>query len=122
MLFNIDLIVLFHECKDSNVAHYADDTTPYACGENIRAAISELQPSAFRLIKWFENDHMKANPGKSHILLSNKKTEKVTINDSVLTSSVEDKLLGITIDYELKFEKHITDICKTLQFSDVFRG
>ena len=49
---------------------------------------------------------MKANPGKSHILLSNKKTEKVTINDSVLTSSVEDKLLGITIDSELKFEKH----------------
>ena len=110
-LFNIDLIVLFHECKDSNVAHYADDTTPYACGENIRAATSELKPSAFRLIKWFENDHMKANPGKSHILLSNKKTEKVTINDIVLTSSVDKELLGFTFDSELKFEKPITGIC-----------
>ena len=57
---------------------------------------------------------MKAIPEKSHILLSNKKTEKVTINDSVLTSSVEDQLLGITIDFELKFEKHITDICKNV--------
>ena len=45
------------------------------------------------------------------ILLSNKKTEKVKINDVVLTSSVEEKLLGITLDSELKFEKHITDIC-----------
>ena len=54
---------------------------------------------------------MKANPGKSHILLSNKNTEKATINDVVLTSSVEAKLLGITLDSELKFEKHITGIC-----------
>ena len=54
---------------------------------------------------------MKANPWKSHILLSNKKTEKVKINDVVLTSSVEEILLGITLDSEVKFEKHITDIC-----------
>ena len=54
---------------------------------------------------------MKANPGKSHILRSNKKTEKVNINDVVLTSNVEEKLLGITLDSELKFEKHIIDIC-----------
>ena len=50
---------------------------------------------------------MKSHPGKSHILLSNKETEKVKINDVVLTSSVEVKLLGITLDSELKFEKHI---------------
>ena len=54
---------------------------------------------------------MKAKPGKSHILLSNKKTEKVKINNVVLTSSVEVKLLGITLDSDIKFEKHIIDIC-----------
>ena len=54
---------------------------------------------------------MKANPGRSHILLSNKKTEKVEINKFVVTSSVEEKLLGITVDSELKFEKHISSIC-----------
>ena len=31
--------------------------------------------------------------------------------DVVLSSSVEETLLGITLDSELKFEKHITDIC-----------
>ena len=110
LLFNIDLTDLFYECEDSNIANYADDTTPYACGENIRVVISELKSLAFRLFKWFENNHMKANPGKSHILLSNMKMEKVKINDVVLTSSVEEKLRGITLDSELKSEKHITDI------------
>ena len=41
---------------------------------------------------------MKANPGKSGILLSNKKTEKVKINDGVVNSTVEEKLLSITLD------------------------
>ena len=54
---------------------------------------------------------IKANLEKSIILLNNKKTEKVTISDAVLTSSVEEKLLGITLHSELKFEKHITCIC-----------
>ena len=54
---------------------------------------------------------MKFNPGKSHILPSNKKTEKVKINDVVLTSCVEEKLLGITLDSKLKFEKHVIVIC-----------
>ena len=49
---------------------------------------------------------MEASQGKSHILLSNKK-----ISDVVLTSSVEEKLLGITLHSELKFEKHIPDMC-----------
>ena len=111
LLFNIDLTDLFYQCEDSNIVNYVDDTTPYACGENMKVAISELQSLAFRLFKLFENNHMKANPEKSHILLSNKKTEKVKINDVVLTSSAEEKLLGITLDSELKFEKHVTDIC-----------
>ena len=114
LLFNINLTDLFYECENSNIANYADDTTPYACRENISVVISELQSSAFRFFKWFENNHMKTKPGKSHIFLNNKKIEKVKINDVVL--SVEEKLLGITLDSELKFEKNITDICnKTSQ-------
>ena len=65
----------------------------------------------FRLLKWFENNHMKAKPGKSHILLSNKKTEKVMINNVVLTSSFEEKLPGITLDSKLKFKTNITGMC-----------
>ena len=47
LLFNIDLTDLFYECEDSNIASYADDTTPYASGENIRVVILELQSLSF---------------------------------------------------------------------------
>ena len=30
LLFNIDLIDLFYECEESNIASYANDTTPYS--------------------------------------------------------------------------------------------
>ena len=48
---------------------------------------------------------MKADPRKTYILLSNDETEMVTISDIVLTSSIAEKLLGITLNSELKFEK-----------------
>ena len=72
------------------------------------------------LFKWFQNSHVKANPGKSHILLSNKKIEKVKINNVVQISSVEEKSLGIILDSELKFEKHITDICNQTSSKLIF--
>ena len=79
----------------------------------------ELQSVAFRLYKQFENNHMKTNSGKSYILLGNKKAEKMKINNVLLTSSVEEKLLDITLDSELKFEKHISqskNICSVQNY------
>ena len=63
----------------------------------IRAVLSELQSIVFKLFKWFESNHMKGSPGKPYILVNNKNTENVAINDVVLTSNVEEKLLGITL-------------------------
>ena len=42
LLFNIDLIDLFYECEESNIASYADDTTPYSCARDTQTVISEL--------------------------------------------------------------------------------
>ena len=95
---------LFYDYDYSNIAHYADNTTPYACGEKLPALISELQSSGFRLFNGIENKHMKANTGKSHILLSNKKNEEVTVK-------CWSKLHGITHDSELRSEEHITGTC-----------
>ena len=41
LLFNIVLIDLFYECEESNIASYADDTTPYSCTSDIQTVISE---------------------------------------------------------------------------------
>ena len=70
LLFSIDMVNLFYECENSNVAGYADDTTPYSCATDIPSVPLEVQASATKLFRWFKNKHLKPNPGKSHILLS----------------------------------------------------
>ena len=43
LLFNIDLIRLFYNCEESNIASYADDATPYFCARDTQTVISELK-------------------------------------------------------------------------------
>ena len=42
ILFNINMLDLFHECEENNIANYANDTTPCSCGTDIPTVISEL--------------------------------------------------------------------------------
>ena len=105
------MIDVLYECKDSNVASYADNTTPYSCATDMTSVALELQASATKLFRSFKNNHLKANPGKSHILLNSKKPEIVSVDGIPLAASSYEKLLGVITDSELKFENHITKLC-----------
>ena len=111
LLFNIDLIDLFFECDDSEIASYADDTTPYSCADGIPSVITQLQSTASKLFSWFTNNYMKVNPGKFHILISTKNAIDAHHEGVCITSSSCEILLGTTIDSDLKFDKHISDLC-----------
>ena len=54
---------------------------------------------------------MKANPDKYHFLLTGKKELIININQFQIKSSKQEKLLGITIDNKLNFEKHVNSLC-----------
>ena len=54
---------------------------------------------------------MKANPGKNHVLLSSNIQRVVPFDNVQITSSLNEKLIGITFDLKLKFEEHISKIC-----------
>ena len=62
---------------------------------------------------------MVANPEKFQVLLlgpRNKITKNdfvININDHILRKSETVRLLGITIDQNLTFKNHITDLCKS---------
>ena len=109
------MIDLFHESEDSNVVSYADETTPYSCATDISSVALELHASTSKLFRWFKNNHLKAYPEKSHILLSTKKPEIVSIDEISYVASSYGKLLGVTIDSELKFAYHLIELC--LKFS-----
>ena len=95
------MIDLFYECKENGIANYADNTTPYSCGTDIATVISELQVISTKVFNWFVNNHMKANPGKFHLLPSTKHPEVTSINGIQITSSTAETLLGMTIDSKL---------------------
>ena len=110
LLFNIDLIDLFLECEDDN-SSYADDTTPYSCAQDISSVISELRKITKNFFDCCRNNHMKANPEKCHVILSSDTQREIHFANASVASSPCEKLLGITLDSQLKLEQHINKIC-----------
>ena len=73
----------------------------------------QLQIIVSKLFTWFNKNHMKANPEKSHLLLSSKtpKKKKAYFGGALVESSSTEKLLEIQIDSDLTFDEHISSIC-----------
>ena len=122
LLFNIFLCDLFLFIKYKDVASYADDTTPYETGGNSAFVIHNLEVLGNTLLKWFNDNSMKANPGKYH-LLSGSDSSKITIGNKTISSRKCEKHLGIKIDNNLNF-KNALNLCvkkqvkKSMLFQD----
>ena len=54
---------------------------------------------------------MKANPEKSHLVLSYKAPKKDYFGGALVESCSTEKWLGIQIDSDLTFDEHISSIC-----------
>ena len=66
------------------------------------------------MLDWFKINSMRTDPGKfQFMLLGVKNIVHLTsnVNGKIIPCSNEVKLLGITIDNELKFKKHTEDLC-----------
>ena len=62
--------------------------------------------------QWLANNVVKANPEKSHLLLSNKQNNLFAlINSHEITNSDSEILLGITFDNEFNFNEHVSNLC-----------
>ena len=79
LLFNIynDLFLFMAEC---NVAYYADDTTLRACEKELSDVQRKLESESLILFEWFRGDsYLKANSGKSHIMLTTDNKLKINV-------------------------------------------
>ena len=98
LLFNIDICDLFFVNITSDIANYADDTTPYECDQHCDNLISNMELTVEKIFNWFEFNNLKANASKCHFFLSAYQHISINVNRSVIKSSNFEKLLGITID------------------------
>ena len=87
LLFNIHLCDLFYFLEDFDIASYADDITIYTNEKNEKLVITALEKSSAILSKWFNNNFMKTNNDKIHLLMSCKEPSGAIIEDSCIKLS-----------------------------------
>ena len=71
------------------------------------------------MLDWFKINSIKANPGKFQFMVLGVKNIvhfTINVNSKIIPCSNEVKLLGITIGNELKFKKHIKDLCRKASY------
>ena len=116
ILFNIYLNDLFYflHCK---ICNFTDDTTPYVCDKNLNFVMQLLEQQSNIALKWFEDNNIKMNASKCHLFISGNKHEHMwaKIGDDQIWEARTVKLLGVTIDNEVKFDEYISNVCKKAQ-------
>ena len=111
LLFNVNITDLFLiEHYRSDFSSYADDTTPYNCGNTFLEVISDLETTID--FDWFCCNNFKVNPSKCYLFLSPFNIKSINIKNSSIEGSSSEKFLGVTVDSNFTFEKHINELCK----------
>ena len=112
-MFNIYLSDLFLFNKNSEIVNYADDNSPFACENDIESVMSKLEDDSKILLNWVSNNALKANPDKFHLLLNSTDSAlSIKVDEFEICNSQNEKLLGINIDNNLKFDVHVNKLCK----------
>ena len=97
----------------------------YSCGTSISEITTNLENDLSTLLHWFYANGMVANPDKFQLtFLGLNEKHKLTLNtEGVKISSTKNvKLLGIEIDNQLRFNKHLKTQCdKTNRKVSAFR-
>ena len=112
LLFNIYLNLFFF-LKDIGIRKFADDTTTYISDESLGNVLKLFEKNSMLAIRWFENNYMKLNTDKCYLIVSSFKHEQIwaNIGKDLIWESSNVKLLGITIDRDLKFDTHLLKLC-----------
>ena len=69
LLFNVYVNDMFYFVGSSDVANYADDTTPYTVNKTMDALLNSLENDTSTLTRWFYDNYLKMNVDKCHLLV-----------------------------------------------------
>ena len=102
---------VFYFVEVTDIANYADDTKPYNVNLTQELVINDLEETSSILLKWFNNNYMKVNSDKSHLLRSGNKAI-TNIDNNRIESEDTHELLGITTISKRTFKTQINELCK----------
>ena len=80
--------------------------TPFVSGDTPLTVITFLENAAEKLFKWFANNHMKANHDECHLLMGTLTPISIKIKDYIIRNSDNEKLLGVTVSFQLLLREY----------------
>ena len=114
LLFNIFLNDLFLYLQETFLSNYADDNNLYSVGNTIEGVKKALS-NDFRIIQnWFHENLMVLNAKKRYYMCfgTSSENDDFILDGIKLPNSCEEKILGVIIDNELKFDPHLRSMCE----------
>ena len=113
LLLNMFMNDLFLFVNDSNICIYADDTTIYVCDHNNENVINRPQNETHILSEWFQNNCMKLNGDKCHLMIFGEISNdlSIKIGNTTIIESMEERILGVILDIKLSFKTHVQSVC-----------
>ena len=69
LLFNTFINDIFMIIEQSGICNFADDSTPYSCGEALTEIKENLLFDIKSILNWFRLNSLKANPGKFQFMI-----------------------------------------------------
>ena len=80
--------------------------------ENSLQVLNKIKDKAGSVFNWFSANYFKANPKKSHFLLTSNEQVSLNLDNLIIKTSKFEKLLVIKIDHFLTFNEHVSKLCK----------
>ena len=102
---------MFYLIETQKTVNYANDTTRYTAGGTVFDVTDSIENCATILFKWIDDNFVKASSDKSHLLFSTEAPLVVNSNGGIISNSKTENLLGVTIDYQLHFDEHVSRLC-----------
>ena len=71
---------MFFALKGINICNFADVTTAYVWGSDLKSVLETLEHNSELAIAWFEMNYIKLNTDKCHLLISGNRNEQKWVN------------------------------------------
>ena len=116
LLFNVFINDIFYFIVQCILYNYADDNTLSFIHKDLVYLKSVLEQESLFLISWFDKNFMKANPEKFQAICIGKNThdniDSFQVGQTNIKCDDNVTLLGVNLDFMLKFDAHVSEICK----------
>ena len=112
---------MFYLIKNRDLGNHADDSTECLYSDHDpRILKSVLANDNLICVNWFSNNQMRATPHRYQVVAVDMKSRKG--NGCILQCEDEVKLFGVTIDFKLKCNVHVSNIFKTSRQLVIING